>query len=78
MKSESESLGFLTGLRKFVIMLILIIVGITFRLYDYINGEEFVDLLKHTAIAYMSFNGLEHITSLAKKSIDIKNKKVEE
>ena len=71
----ADFLSFLNGFRKFVIMILLIIVGIIFRLSEHINGAEFVDLLKHTAIAYMSFNGLEHLTNVAKKSIEKNNKK---
>lgn len=51
-----------TGMRKFIIMILLVIVGIVFRILDYINGVEFVDLLEGTAIAYFAANGGEHIT----------------
>jgi hypothetical protein len=74
----ADFLSFLNGFRKFVIMILLIIIGVVFRLFDYIDGAEFVDLLKHTAIAYMSFNGLEHVTNLAKSAIEKKNKKQED
>lgn len=59
-------LSFLNGFRKFVIMFLLIVVGIIFRLTDHISGQEFVDLLQNTAVAYMAFNGVEHLTDAVK------------
>jgi ABC-type amino acid transport system permease subunit len=71
----ADVLSFLNGFRKLTVMLLLIIIGVAFRLSNHLNGAEFVDLLKHTAIAYMSFNGLEHMTNAAKEFIERKYKK---
>ncbi len=64
-----DFIALLSGFRKFTIMFLLIVVGITFRVMDYINGAEFVDLLKFTAIAFFSANGLEHMTGAVKEWI---------
>jgi len=72
----AEFLGVLNGFRKFTVMFLLIAIAITFRILDYINGAEFVNLLKGTAIAYMSFNGLEHMTKTVQ--VWIKKKVVKE
>ena len=54
-------IGLLNGYRKFTIYLLLIIVSIVFRLTNFINGAEFVDLLKGTGIAFFATNGVEHM-----------------
>lgn len=68
-----QIINFLNGFRKFTIMFLLIVIGVTFRITDFVSGQEFVDLLKGTAVAFMAGNGLEHMT---KATIEwIKNKK---
>lgn len=57
---------YINGFRKFTIMMLLIIIGISFRLFDLVSGSEFVDLLKGSAIAFFSFNGVEHLTKAVK------------
>ncbi len=42
----------LTGFRKFSVMLILISIGVSFRLTNLINGSEMVELLKVTGAAF--------------------------
>lgn len=68
-------LSFLNGFRKFTVMSILVIVAMVFRILGYINGAEMVDLLKDVAVAYMAFNGLEHMTSAVKEWVKGKVKK---
>jgi hypothetical protein len=53
-------LRIITGLRKWTIMLLIVIVAIVFRVEDLINGLEFVSLIKGVAIAFMSSNAIEH------------------
>lgn len=53
---------FLNGFRKFSIMVLLIVVGVIFRVTDFISGAEFVDLLKATTVAFMATNGIEHMS----------------
>ena len=53
----------LNGFRKFSIMVLLVNVGVVFRVTDLINGTEFVDLLKGTAIAFFASNAGEHLTN---------------
>jgi hypothetical protein len=48
------------GLRKWSIMVIIIIIGIVFRVLDYVNGVEFVSLLKGIGVAFMASNAIEH------------------
>ena len=65
------------GYRKFSIMVVLILVGIVFRVMGYINGSEFVDLIKGTGIAFMSCNLGEHLLNTAKSYMKTKFVKIE-
>lgn len=52
----------LNGFRKFTVMLLLVLVGVTFRILDYLTGQEMVELLRYTTVAFMAGNGIEHMT----------------
>lgn len=69
MSFMKKAIGLLNGFRKFTIMMLVIITGITFRITDLINGAELVDLFKGTVIAFFSFNGIEHVTGVIKDFI---------
>lgn len=71
-------LNTLQGLRKTMVMLSLILLAAVFRIKGYIDGNNMVDLLKGTVIAFFSANGLEHITTTVKEYVNSKGKKVEE
>ena len=66
-------LSTIQGLRKWSIMFLLVVIGVTFRITDLLTGVEFVALLKGTAIAFFSSNAVEHIKSavVAKKKEDM-------
>jgi len=53
-------IGIINGFRKYSIMLILITIAVTFRLMNYLNGAEVVDLLSGVTIAFMASNSVEH------------------
>lgn len=59
-------LNFLNGFRKFTIMAALIIIGVTFRLTGHLTGMEMVELLRYTAVAFMTANTVEHIAGAVK------------
>lgn len=60
------------GLRKWSIMFLLVVVGITFRIAGLLTGVEMVALLKGTAIAFFSSNAVEHIkTAITSKKEDM-------
>lgn len=58
------------GLRKFSIMIAILLVGIWFRLDNLIDGDGFVELLKVTGAAFMGSNMVEHITEAIKKKLE--------
>lgn len=68
----AEIIDLFFGFRKFILMSMLFAIAIVFRLYNQINGTEFVDLLKNTAIAFFATNGLEHITTTVREYVGAK------
>jgi hypothetical protein len=73
----AEFLDFLQGFRKFIVMLLLIVVGIVFRLENLISGTDFVTLLQGTAIAFMASNAVENIGSTVKAWIANKTNNID-
>ena len=59
----------LEGIRKYSIMLIIVITGILFRIYNLIEGKEFVDLIKGCFIAFAASNASEHIIKAIQEKI---------
>ncbi len=57
----------MTGFRKFSVMLILIGIGVGFRLSDHINGAEMTELLKVTGAAFFASNLVEHVVAVIKE-----------
>lgn len=62
----AELINIIFGFRKFLLMLALFAVGIIFRITDHLDGNQFVDLLKNTTIAFFTANGVEHIVATVK------------
>lgn len=84
-----DAIQVLNGYRKFSIMLLLIILGASFRLlslytlrkyqFEIISGAEMVDLIKMTGVAFFACNAGVHITDAVKnwainKGKDVKDK----
>jgi hypothetical protein len=59
----AELINVIFGFRKFILMMILYIVGIVFRILGLLSGAEMVDLFKATTIAFMGANGVEHLVT---------------
>lgn len=55
------------GFRKFIAWTALFLVGIVFRILDYINGAQFVDLVKATFAGFVLANGWEHAMTTTKE-----------
>ena len=63
------------GYRKYSIMIILVVIGISFRLANLINGSEMVDLLKVSGAAFFASNMMAKFTEIIKdKAGQIKDK----
>lgn len=56
------------GLRKWSVMMIILIIGVIFLVNGTLSGLEFVALIKGVAIAFMSSNAVEHIKNVFTKS----------
>ena len=62
-RNMKDLISFLNGFRKFSVMVILIVVGAVFRMYNLITGSELVTLLEATAVAFFGANVGEHLTN---------------
>jgi hypothetical protein len=69
----AELINIIFGFRKFILMMVLYIVGIVFRIEGLISGDNMVDLFKSTTIAFMGANGVEHLVETVKSYMDSKN-----
>lgn len=69
----AELINIIFGFRKFLLMLVVAIIGVVFRIKGLINGAEMVDLIKTVAIAFMGANGVEHIMTVVKDYVAAKN-----
>lgn len=69
----NKILHVIRGLRKWSIMLLIVIVGVIFRTNDLLNGLEFVSLIKGVAIAFMSSNAVEHVKDIITGKKDMSN-----
>jgi len=68
----NKFISIIKGLRKWSIMMIIIVVGIVFLVNGLLSGIEFVALIKGVAIAFMSSNAIEHVKeALTKKKEDM-------
>jgi len=74
----AELINIVFGFRKFILMLLLFSIGVVFRLKNYIDGSQFVDLMKNTAIAFFTANGFEHLTTMVREYVASNGKKIEE
>ena len=52
--------SFVKGMRKWSIMLLILVVGIIFRITELLTGVEFVALIKGVGVAFMASNAVEH------------------
>lgn len=69
----AELIEIVFGFRKFILMILLFLVGIVFRIKSLLSGSEFVDLLKSTTISFFAANGVEHLMSTVKEYVNSKN-----
>lgn len=72
----AELINIIFGFRKFLLMLMLYLVGIIFRINGLISGSEMVDLFKTTTIAFMGANGIEHVMTTVKDYMGSKTPQV--
>lgn len=63
---ETEDLNVLFTFRKTLLVSVLYMVGVTFRLKGFIDGGQFVDLIKNVTISFLASNSLEYMTSTAR------------
>jgi hypothetical protein len=68
---KTAKLSIASGFRKWSIMALILTVGITFCAIGLVSGQEFVDLIRYTAVAFFATNVAEHfIRSLQEGILD--------
>lgn len=65
------------GLRKTLIMLMLVIITTIFRAKGLLSGDNMVELLKACTISFFAINGVEHIGTTIKEYVNSKGQKEE-
>lgn len=66
------------GLRKWSIMILIICIGVTFRVMSLINGVEFVALIKGVGVAFMASNAVEYVKDVVVSKIEGKKEDMSE
>lgn len=61
-----DFLNIFSALNKSIVMFLLLAISIIFRVKGYLNGDNFVELIKSTVISYYGVTGLVHFTSMIK------------
>ncbi len=51
-----------TGMRKFLLMLIVFVIAIVFRAKGWVDGAQVTDLVKSIVLGYFASNGAEYVT----------------
>lgn len=72
----AELINIIFGFRKFILMLVLYVVGILFRIKNLLSGGEMVSLFSNTTIAFMGANSVEHLVTTVKEYINSKGQPV--
>lgn len=62
----AEWLNVVFGMRKFIAWFGLFVIGIVFRLKGYVDGAQFIDLMKSTFAGFVAGNTVEHLVSFGK------------
>lgn len=68
----AEFFELLYDFRQFITFFVLLFVAVIFRVDNFINGNEFVDLMKNVSVALFAVHGLQHIMSVGKDFIAAK------
>lgn len=72
----ADLINVLFGLRKLLAWLALFLVAIVFRLASYIDGSQFVDLMKSTFLGFVAGNSTEHLMTTIKEYVNAKGQPV--
>ena len=68
-----DFLNVLQVFNKSLVMLLVLAIGVWFRLKNYLNGDNFVELIKTTVIAYFGAHVSEHFVTMVRDHLASKN-----
>lgn len=74
----ADFLAVFLGVRKTLVMFILILIGVVFRIRGLINGDQLVTLLQSTTVAFFAANSIEHVGETIRHYINTKGEQVTE
>ncbi len=72
----ADFIAIFLGLRKTIVMFTLLLIAIVFRIEELINGEQLVDLLRYTVIAFFSANSIEHVGETIRHYVNAQGQQV--
>ena len=67
-----DFINIFVGLRKSIVMLLLMAISTTLITKGFLSGANFTDLLRATIISYFGANGVEHFTSMVQAHLNSK------
>lgn len=70
-----DCLAVFQGLRKSIVMLLLMAIGTILTVKGYLSGNNFVTLFQATVISYFGANGVEHVSSMVQAHLENKTAK---
>ena len=70
-----DFLNSLQGIRKTIVMFIVILITVIFRIKGLIAPDNVEGILKSTVIAYFGSNSIEHYSTMIKAQLDAKTGK---
>jgi hypothetical protein len=65
------------GMRKLIAWFALFLVAIVFRVLTYIDGAQFVDLMKSTFLGFVAGNSTEHLMTTIKEYVNSKGQPIQ-
>jgi hypothetical protein len=68
----AEFLDIFMGFRKVIVWFTLLVIGVIFRYKSFVDGEQFVELMKTVTISFFAGNSVEHFTTMVKTNLEAK------
>ena len=68
----AELIDLFYGFRKTVAFFVLFLAAMIFRILNFVNGAEFVDLMKNVTLAFFAAAGVEHFTVMVRDHLSTK------
>ena len=74
----ADIVAILLGFRKTAVMIVVLVIGVIFRLKSLIDGGQLVTLLQGTVIVFFAANSVEHVGETIRHYVNAKGQVVTE